>query len=131
VETTIHFTSVCHLQHNSQYGLNNLYHSLDPRIGQAAGFGGVILHGLSTFGFAARAVLKTAGGNDPNSLKFFGVRFTAPVKPGDKLQTSIWEIGKGPNGATEVAFETKNLTTGKVVLGAGLAYVIKKAGSKL
>ncbi|KIM41382.1 hypothetical protein M413DRAFT_445398 [Hebeloma cylindrosporum] len=104
---------------------------IDPRIGKAAGFGGVILHGLSTFGFAARAVLKTVGGNDPNSLKFFGVRFTSPVKPGDKLETSIWEVGKGPNGATEVAFETKNLATGKVVLGAGLAYVVKKAGSKL
>jgi acyl dehydratase len=131
VETTILSTLVWLLQHTSYYRLINLHHPLDPRIGQAAGFGGVILHGLSTFGFAARAVLKTAGGNDPNSLKFFGVRFTSPVKPGDKLETSIWEVGKGPNGTTEVAFETKNLTTGKVVLGAGLAYVLKKAGSKL
>ncbi|KAF8173686.1 peroxisomal dehydratase [Pholiota molesta] len=104
---------------------------IDPQIGQGAGFGGVILHGLSTFGFAARAVLKTAGKNDPNSLKYFGVRFTAPVKPGDKLQTSIWEVGKGPNGTTEVAFETKNLTTGKVVLGGGVAYLLTKSGAKL
>ncbi|TEB32619.1 peroxisomal dehydratase [Coprinellus micaceus] len=104
---------------------------IDPRIGQAAGFGGVILHGLSTFGFAGRAVLKTVGGSDPNAVKFFGVRFTAPVKPGDVLQTSIWEVGKGPSGTTEVAFETKNLTTGKVVLGAGLSYVLKKEGAKL
>jgi peroxisomal enoyl-CoA hydratase 2 len=104
---------------------------IDPKIGQGAGFGGVILHGLSTFGFAARAVLKTAGKNDPSSLKYFGVRFTAPVKPGDKLQTSIWEVGKGPNGTTEVAFETKNLTTGKVVLGGGVAYLLTKSGAKL
>jgi peroxisomal enoyl-CoA hydratase 2 len=76
-------------------------------------------------------VLKTAGRNDPNSLKYFGVRFTAPVKPGDKLQTSIWEVGKGPNGTTEVAFETKNLTTGKVVLGGGVAYLLTKSGAKL
>ncbi|KAF8153020.1 peroxisomal dehydratase [Crassisporium funariophilum] len=104
---------------------------IDPKIGQGAGFGGVILHGLSTFGFAGRAVLRTVGGNDSNSLKFFGVRFTAPVKPGDKLETSIWEVGKGPHGTTEVAFETKNLATGKVALGGGVAYVVKKAGSKL
>jgi len=104
---------------------------IDPKIGQGAGFGGVILHGLSTFGFGARAILKTVGGNDPNSLKFYGVRFTSPVKPGDKLETSIWEVGKGPNGTTEVAFEMKNLNTGKVVLGAGLAYVLKKGGAKL
>ena len=104
---------------------------VDPKIGQGAGFGGVILHGLSTFGFAARGIIKVVGSNDPNSLKFFGVRFTAPVKPGDKLETSIWEVGKGPNGTTELAFETKNLTTGKVVLGAGVAYILKKAGAKL
>lgn len=76
-------------------------------------------------------MLKTAGGNDPNSLKLFGVRFTAPVRPGDTLETSIWEIGKGPNGTTEVAFETKNLTTGKIVLGGGVAYLFTKAGAKL
>ncbi|KAF4613344.1 hypothetical protein D9613_011021 [Agrocybe pediades] len=104
---------------------------IDPKIGKAAGFGGVILHGLSTFGFAARAVIKTAGVNDPDSLKFFGVRFTAPVKPGDKLLTSIWEVGKGPNGTTEVAFETKNLATGKVALGGGVAYVLKPSSAKL
>jgi len=101
---------------------------IDPKIGQAAGFGGVILHGLSTFGFGARAIIKAVGGNDPNSLKFFGVRFTAPVKPGDALETSVWEVGNGPNGTTEVTFVTKNLKTGKVVLGAGVAFV-KKAGS--
>jgi len=87
---------------------------VDPRIGQGAGFGGVILHGLSTFGFAARAVIQAVGGNDPTSLRFFGVRFTSPVKPGDKLETQIWEVGPGPKGTTEVTFITKNVNTGKV-----------------
>lgn len=86
----------------------------DPSIGEAAGFGGVILHGLSTYGFAARAVLSAVGGNDPSALKYFGVRFTSPVKPGDALETSIWEVGPGPDGTTEVGFVTKNLKTGKV-----------------
>ena len=107
---------------------------IDPKIGQAAGFGGVILHGLSTFGFASRAMLKSVGGSDPNSLKFFGVRFTAPVKPGDKLETSIWVVGKGPNGTVdsiEVAFETENLATGKVALGGGTVYVVKTSSAKL
>ena len=108
-----------------------LIHASDPKIGKAAGFGGVILHGLSSFGFAARALLKTVCVNEPNSLKFIGVRFTAPVKPGDSLETSIWEVGNGPNGTTEVAFQTKNLTSGKIVLGNGAAYVVKVACSKL
>lgn len=87
---------------------------IDPRIGQDAGFDGVILHGLSTFGFAARAVIKAVGRNDSKSLRFFGVRFTSPVKPGDKLETQIWEVGPGPEGTTEVTFVTKNVNTGKV-----------------
>lgn len=41
----------------------------DPRIGQKTGFGGVILHGLSTYGFGARALVNTVGGGDPNALK--------------------------------------------------------------
>jgi len=104
---------------------------IDPKIGKAAGFGGVILHGLSTYGFAARAVLKAVGGNDPRSLKFFGVRFTAPVKPGDALETQVWEVGPGPNGTTEVSFVTKNLTSGKVALGGGIAYIKKAEKAKL
>ena len=86
----------------------------DPRIGAASGFGGVILHGLSTYGFAARAVLQAVGGGEPTALRYFGVRFTAPVKPGDELETRAWEVGKGPDGTAEVAFEVKNVTTDKV-----------------
>lgn len=103
----------------------------DPKIGQATGFGGVILHGLSTFGFAARAVLSAVGGNRPEALKYFAVRFSSPVKPGDALETAIWEMGPGPRGTTEVAFVTKDLNTGKICLAAGVAYVDKVEKSKL
>jgi len=72
------------------------------------------LHGLSTFGFAARAILNTVGGGLPSALRYFGARFTAPVVPGDELETSAWEVKKGPDGTTEVAFEVKNKSTGKV-----------------
>ncbi|KAI0943694.1 hypothetical protein AcW1_002790 [Taiwanofungus camphoratus] len=104
---------------------------MHPSIGQASGFGGVILHGLSTFGFGARALVSAVGGNDPNALKFFGVRFTSPVKPGDALETSVWEVGPGPQGTTEVTFVTKDVTTGKVCLGAGIAYVKKSEKGRL
>jgi peroxisomal enoyl-CoA hydratase 2 len=83
-------------------------------VGSGAGFGGVILHGLSTFGFAARAILQAVGGGQPSALRYFGARFTAPVNPGDELETSAWEVKKGLDGTTEVAFEVKNITTGKV-----------------
>ncbi|KAF8603348.1 peroxisomal dehydratase [Ceratobasidium sp. AG-I] len=105
------------------YRLSGDYNPLhiDPSIGQKTGFGGVILHGLSSYGFGARAVLKSV----PGELKAFGVRFTSPVRPGDILETSVWEMGAGPNGTTEVAFVQKNLATGKIALGAGVAYILK------
>jgi len=113
------------------YRLSGDYNALhvDPKIGQAAGFGGVILHGLASFGFGARHVLSAVGGNSPTALKSFGVRFTSPVKPGDTIETSIWELGPGPDGTVEVGFEQKNLNSGKVCLGGGVAYV-KKAATK-
>lgn len=75
--------------------------------------------------------MSAVGGGRPESLRFFGVRFTSPVKPGDRLETSIWEVGKGPDDTVEVAFVTKDLDSGKVCLGAGVAYVKKAEKSKL
>jgi acyl dehydratase len=103
----------------------------DPAIGKAAGFGGTILHGLSTFGFGARALIKAIGGGDPRSLKFFGVRFTSPVKPGDALETEAWEVGPGPEGTIEVAFVTKDLTSNKVPFQSlFLAHLWKERASR-
>ncbi|KAI0252068.1 peroxisomal dehydratase [Lactifluus subvellereus] len=115
------------------YRLSGDYNPLhiDPRVGSEAGFGGVILHGLSTFGFAARAILHAIGSGRPSALRYFGARFTAPVMPGDELETSAWEVKKHPDGTTEVAFEVKNTTTGKVVIGGGFARVVKFERSRL
>ncbi|KAI0294606.1 peroxisomal dehydratase [Multifurca ochricompacta] len=116
------------------YRLSGDYNPLhvDPRVGADAGFGGVILHGLSTFGFAARAILNAVGGGQPSALRYFGGRFTAPVAPGDELETSAWAIKKNAvDSTTEVAFEVKNLRTGKVVFGGGFARVVKAERSRL
>jgi peroxisomal enoyl-CoA hydratase 2 len=87
---------------------------IDPNVGKSAGFAGAILHGLSTFGFAARGIISEVANNNPRALKFFGAKFTSPVYPGDALETHVWEVGSGPNGTTEVTFVTKDVTTGKV-----------------
>ena len=126
--------------------------TLDPSIGKKAGFGGVILHGLCSFGITARGLVNTIGGGDPASLKAISCRFTSPVKPGgmipvpsspgpadvtnvymniDTLQVNIWELGPGPGGSTEYAFETINQITGKVSLGGGAAYIKQLTKSRL
>lgn len=87
---------------------------IDPKVGKATGFPGVILHGLSTFGFAARGLISDVAGGNARALTYFGVRFTAPVFPGDALETHVWNMGPGPDGTTEVALVTKNTSTGKV-----------------
>lgn len=63
--------------------LNPLH--IDPAIGEQAGFGGPILHGLCTYGIVGRAVLAHECGGDPSRLKFLSGGFKKPVWPGDTL----------------------------------------------
>lgn len=67
----------------------------DPTVARAAGFERPILHGLSSFGVAGRAVLKLLCGNDPARLRRLDVRFTSPVYPGDTIETRVWRTGSG------------------------------------
>ncbi|KIJ64806.1 hypothetical protein HYDPIDRAFT_28168 [Hydnomerulius pinastri MD-312] len=115
------------------YRLSGDYNPLhiDPAVGKALGFGDVILHGLSSYGFAARGLIQAIANGDTRALRVFGARFTSPVKPGDELETQAWEVGPGPSGTSEIAFITKNVTSGKVALGNGVAYIKKAEKSKL
>jgi acyl dehydratase len=68
----------------------------DPEFAAAVGFPqGPILHGLCTYGFAARAVIKSAAGGDPTRLKAYSAQFRKPVWPGDTLVTQGWDVGGG------------------------------------
>lgn len=56
---------------------------IDPKVGEAAGLGGVILQGLCTMAWAAEAAVRLYG--EPTRLKRLKVRFSRPVKPGDTV----------------------------------------------
>lgn len=67
----------------------------DPAIGQQVGFGKPILHGLCTYGFVGRAVVKALCGGDGSRLVSLSAQFRKPVWPGETLATEGWVIEPG------------------------------------
>ena len=73
--------------------LNPLH--INPQMAKMVGFDRPILHGLCTYGFAGRAVVRAACGGDAGRLRSFAARFSAPVIPGDTLTTQGWKLADG------------------------------------
>ena len=78
------------------YRMNGDYNPLhvDPSAARKGGFERPILHGLCTYGFACKAVLETICGYDHTLIGEFDARFTAPVYPGDTIETHMWQDGE-------------------------------------
>lgn len=87
---------------------------IDPAFAKKAGFERPILHGLCSFGYAGRAILRGLGLDDPALLKSYAVRFVNVVYPEDTLITEGWSQGSG-----RFIVRTTN-QHGKTVLGNGL-----------
>ena len=89
----------------------------DPNMAKFGGFDRPILHGLCTYGFAGRALLRGACGGDPARLRSFGARFAGVVFPGDTLTTRGWKDGDSRYLVTVTTQE------GKLVLSNAVAEV--------
>ena len=83
----------------------------DPQMAARGGYHAPILHGLCTFGFAARAIIKRCCENDAARLRSIRTRFSQPVFPGETLITEIWSLPAG-----EVRFQTRSKERDEVVL---------------
>ena len=96
--------------------LNPLHSS--PAAAAAAGFERPILHGLCTYGVAARAVLASFCDYDGARLKEIYARFSAPVFPGETIR---FEMRQGEGGT--VHFEASVPARDLTVLKDGLAII--------
>ena len=78
------------------YRLSGDYYRLhvEPGYARDAGFEGPILHGLATYGVACHAVVAAFCDHVPLGIKRFHGRFTAPVYPGETLETQMWREGQ-------------------------------------
>jgi acyl dehydratase len=68
----------------------------DPAFASMAGFQEApILHGLCTYGFVARAVIREMCAGDASRLKGLTVQFRKPVWPGETIRTLGYDLGDG------------------------------------
>ncbi len=96
----------------------------DPAFAAAGGFDRPILHGLCTFGFAGRAVLRHFTGNDPTRLRSIRSRFTRHVFPGETIITEMWAIEADGADGERVLFQCKVAERDEIVLSNGVVELV-------
>ncbi len=90
---------------------------IDPETARNAGLERPILHGLSTMGLVARALIHACCQGEAQRLREIALRFTAPVYPGDTIRTQIWQEG------TTLQFRADAVERAVRVIDNGLALV--------
>src|SRR5262249_10576441 len=88
----------------------------DPGFAKAFGFDRPILHGLCTFGFAVRHVLKEFSNADPRFFKSVKVRFSESVFPGETIVTEMWKEPAASGGGSRIVFRCTVKERDKVVI---------------
>jgi acyl dehydratase len=94
-------------------GDDNAFH-LDEDVARAAGFPGIIVHGMCLMAFAGRAALESQGQEDLATVRRLAVRFSRPILPGATLTTRVHKLD-----GDAVAFDAVD-GEGAVVLKDGL-----------
>ena len=93
----------------------------DPGFAKNFGFERPILHGLCSFGYAGRHVIKAFCDNDPRRFKSIRARFTDTVFPGETLVTEMWK-----ESDEKIVFRTKVKERDKVVISGAAVELYKE-----
>ncbi len=94
--------------------LNPLH--IDPSFATRAGFDKPILHGMSSYGMAGRAIIKLLCDDEPARLRALNLRFAAPMYPGETLRVEVWLEGPG-----KASFRARAVERDLVILNNGYA----------
>ncbi|WP_394842937.1 SDR family NAD(P)-dependent oxidoreductase [Pendulispora brunnea] len=104
----------------------------DPNFAQAFGFQKPILHGLCTFGYVGRHVVRSFAPNgDPRYFRSIKVRFADSVFPGETLVTEMWkqelsEDDKAKGIGARIIFQAKVKEREKVVISRAAIELYEK-----
>ncbi|BAN48509.1 MaoC/PaaZ C-terminal domain-containing protein [Metapseudomonas resinovorans] len=94
--------------------LNPLH--IDPAFAARAGFDKPILHGMSSYGMAGRAIVRLLCNDDPHRLRALNLRFASPMYPGETLKVEVWHEGPG-----KASFRARVVERDLIILNNGYA----------
>jgi acyl dehydratase len=94
---------------------------VDPKIAAMAGLPSIIVHGLCTMAFAARAMVDGLCARDPTRIRRLVAHFARPVFPGDTITTAAWPSGEA-EGLRCYRYVTSN-PAGRAVIRDGTAHI--------
>jgi len=88
---------------------------IDDEVAKKAGLKGIIVHGLCTMAMTTQGIIEAYLNSDSSKLLSLGVRFSAPVYPGDELVVEGWENG-GEDSMDLIGFEVTRKSDGVKVI---------------
>jgi len=89
---------------------------IDPSFASRAGFDRPILHGMSSYGMAGRAIIKLLCEDNPERLRALNLRFASPMYPGETLRVDVWHEGPG-----KASFVARTVGRDQLILNNGYA----------